>query len=213
MQTSEHINEIAAALAKAQGAIQNPEKDKVNPHFQSRYATLAAGLEVVRPALSEHGLSVIQVTSIDGEAMIVTTRLMHSSGQWIEGTYPVAKIGQHQQMGGALTYARRYALFAIIGIAPEDEDGNDAAEAAPPSRRPAPGVTAKNRAREEAEAYVAKAKTDLQNFAVPAELGAWWRKEKRNHELHFGTDNADLYEVLKAAMLKHGEAISQGEAA
>jgi hypothetical protein len=130
MQTSEQINELAAALAKAQGEIQNPEKNRVNPHFKNSYADLAGGLETIRPTLARHGLSVVQMTRADGDMVFLHSRLLHASGQWMEATYPVCRLGKHQEMGSALTYARRYALFALVGVAgDEDDDGNAASTA------------------------------------------------------------------------------------
>ena len=129
MRTSDDINELSAALAKAQGALANPPKDRRNPHFNSDYADLTAGLKVIRPAIAAHGLSVVQMTRVNGDMMLLDTRLLHSSGQWIECEYPVCKVGiPPQQVGSALTYARRYALFSLVGIAGEndDDDGNGA---------------------------------------------------------------------------------------
>lgn len=126
MNTSESINEIAAALAKAQAKIRNPAKNKVNPHFKSKYADLADGLDVIRPALSEQGIAFIQRTEVVDDGVILRTRLIHSSGQWIESTYPVSKMTQHQQMGAALTYAKRQSLFALVGVCGDDDlDGED----------------------------------------------------------------------------------------
>lgn len=138
MHTSEAINEIAAALSKAQGTIINPAKDSENPHFKSRYADLASGLGAIRPAFAAHGLSFMQTTRMDGDLMMLDTRIMHSSGQWMAGEYPVCKFPCTQQAAGsALTYARRYSLFAMAGVAGEDDDGNEASTAktpAPPAR-------------------------------------------------------------------------------
>ena len=131
MNTSEQINELAKALASAQAEIKNPQKDALNPHFKSRYTDLAGGLDAVRPVLAKHGLAIVQSTSMDGEMMMLTTRLMHASGQWIESVYPVARFpAQHQQIGSALTYSRRYSLFALAGVAgtDDDDDGNDASK-------------------------------------------------------------------------------------
>ena len=126
MNTSESINEIATALAKAQAKIRNPAKNKVNPHFKSKYADLADGLDVIRPALSEQGIAFIQPTEVVDDGVILRTRLIHSSGQWIESTYPVSKLTQHQQMGAALTYAKRQSLFALVGVCGDDDlDGED----------------------------------------------------------------------------------------
>lgn len=126
MNTSEDINEIAAALAKAQGAILNPAKTSENPYFSSRYADLATGLNAIRSALSSNGLAVTQSTRINGELMILETQLTHSSGQWFQSEFLVCKaLAPPQQVGSALSYARRYSLFALVGISgDDDDDGN-----------------------------------------------------------------------------------------
>jgi hypothetical protein len=139
MNTSEQINEIAAAMAKAQAVIENPKKDSDNPHFKSKYADLASGLVCVRPALSANGIALFQVPEITDNSVILRTRLVHSSGQWIECAYPVAQIGPHQPMGAALTYAKRQSLFALVGVCGEDDDddGNAANTVAPVRKAPA----------------------------------------------------------------------------
>jgi hypothetical protein len=127
MNTSEQINDIAAAMAKAQATIQNPAKDKVNPHFRSKYADLAAGLDCIRPALSANNIAIFQATDVVDDGVILRTRLVHSSGQWVESAYPVSKFAKHQEMGAALTYAKRQALFSLVGVCgDEDDDGNAA---------------------------------------------------------------------------------------
>lgn len=154
MNTSESINEIAAAMAQAQSEIQNPTKDQTNPHFKNRYADLAGGLSTIRPTLAKYGLSVVQLTHADGDMITLHTRIMHSSGQWLEATYPVCRLGKHQEMGSALTYARRYALFAAVGVAGDDDDydGNMASTArGGPSAAPA----APKNAPRSAESYAA----------------------------------------------------------
>lgn len=131
MNTSQEINELAKALAAAQAEIRNPQKEALNPHFKSRYTDLAGGLDAVRPVLAKHGLAIVQSTDMEGDMMMLTTRLLHSSGQWIESVYPVARFpAQHQQIGSALTYSRRYSLFALAGVAgtDDDDDGNDASK-------------------------------------------------------------------------------------
>jgi hypothetical protein len=126
MRTSEQINEIAEALASAQGEVRNPSYNRVNPHFKSKYADLGEVLSVVRPALSKYGIALMQMTDVTDTGIVLHTRLTHSSGQWIEGVYPVSPMGTHQQMGAALTYAKRQALSAIVGVAGEDDtDGED----------------------------------------------------------------------------------------
>lgn len=139
MNMSEQIDQISTALAKAQGEIKNPAKNSTNPHFKNKYADLTAGLDAIKDALSKNSIAVVQGTEADGDTIILHTRLLHSSGQWIGGTYPVCKMGgKHQETGSAMTYARRYALFALVGIAgDEDDDGNAAGDTAPARSRPA----------------------------------------------------------------------------
>lgn len=138
IRTSRETDKLDIQLSLAQGELSNPIKDKPNAHLKSKYTDIAGGLSVARPVLSKFKLALYQVTKIDGAAMILTTRLAHA-GQWIESDYPVcAANGNHQQMGAAMTYAKRQSLFALIGIAgdDEDEDGKDAAKAeSPPDRK------------------------------------------------------------------------------
>lgn len=134
MKHSESIKEIAAALAKAQGAMGGASKDASNPHFKSKYASLASVVDAVKAALSENGIAYYQtpMTSEKDECG-VETMLMHSSGEWILADpfyVPVSK-ADAQGFGSALTYCRRYSLAAVCGVAPEDDDGNAATSAAP----------------------------------------------------------------------------------
>ena len=122
---------LAAALAAAQAAMPAIVKDrvaKIGPGREYRYADLATILATVRPVLGAHGLALTQRTQIRGEAIVLLTELRHSSGEVLDSEYPVAAIGiKHQDMGGALTYARRYALCGLVGIAAdEDDDGASA---------------------------------------------------------------------------------------
>jgi hypothetical protein len=133
--SSESIGTIAAALAKAQAELTNPEKSLVatiRAHFPRegdrtfRYAPLSSGLDIVRKSLGRHEIATIQTTAIDRDAGLLrlTTVLAHSSGEWISSEWPVCQINDiasAQRMGAALTYARRYALFTLVGIAGEDD--------------------------------------------------------------------------------------------
>src|SRR5215469_1243569 len=133
--SSESIGTIAAALAKAQAELTNPEKSLVatirSPVHREgdrtfRYAPLSSGLDIVRKGLGRHEIATIQTTMIDKDAGLLrlTTVLAHSSGEWISSEWPVcpiADIASPQRMGAALTYARRYALFTLVGIAGEDD--------------------------------------------------------------------------------------------
>jgi hypothetical protein len=133
---SDTIGTIAAALAKAQAQLVNPEKslvatirstDTANASERSfRYAPLSSGLDIVRKTLSQHQIATVQTTSIDQSAGIVrlSTVLAHASGEWIASDWPVCAISETatpHRMGAALTYARRYALFTLVGIAGEDD--------------------------------------------------------------------------------------------
>ena len=131
MRTSESIAELAKALATAQGEMKNAKLNKVNPHFKSRYADLAEIRDTVTPALTRHGLSVAQGTDMTESGLVVVTRLMHLSGQWIESRYPIA-IDKPQAMGSAYTYAKRYSLAAMCNIAADEDDDANAANTSAP---------------------------------------------------------------------------------
>jgi len=131
MKTSETINELATALSAAQGDISNPEKNAANPHFKSNYADLGGVLATVRPVFSKHGLSVVQFPHTTETGNIaVTTRVMHSSGQWLEDTLDIPLQGEKnlaQAAGSIITYLRRYSLAAVAGIHQADADAQDSA--------------------------------------------------------------------------------------
>lgn len=132
MNKSEQINELATALSKAQGELENASKSSNNPHFKSRYADLAEILNTIRPVFSQHGLAVTQCPSFEGGIASVETVLMHSSGQWISSVISAPCSKQDAQgVGSAITYCRRYALAAVAGIAQEDDDANSAVGYAP----------------------------------------------------------------------------------
>jgi hypothetical protein len=132
--SSESIGTIAGALAKAQAELTNPEKSltaTIRSPFPResdrtfRYASLASGLDIVRKALGKHEIATVQTTAIDEAGLIrLTTVLAHSSGEWVSSDWPVCPVNETSaphRMGAALTYARRYALFTLVGIAGEDD--------------------------------------------------------------------------------------------
>src|SRR5271169_6420411 len=135
LRSSETIGAIAAALARAQAELINPEKlltatiRSPNPREGDRtfrYAALSNGLDIVRKSLGGQEIATVQTTAIDNEAGLIrlTTVLAHSSGEWLSSDWPVCAIGEiaaPRRMGAALTYARRYALFTLVGIAGEDD--------------------------------------------------------------------------------------------
>lgn len=125
---------MVAAFIKAQGAFKPAVKDAVNPHFKSRYVTLQAVLDAVQPALHANGFALVQATNIADGKTILRTSLLHVSGERLDSEYPVHPVkADPQGEGSALTYARRYALMALCGIAPEDDDGNAAVAAVTPT--------------------------------------------------------------------------------
>src|SRR5215207_242796 len=152
--SSETISAIAAALAKAQVELANPGKSCTATLRSTlpgggdrsfRYAPLSSGLEIVRKCLGRHEIAIVQTTAIDHPAGLVrlTTVLAHSSGEWISSDWPVCPVSETaapQRMGAALTYARRYALFTLVGIAGDDDlDAPDLAVTSGP--KPSPMVT------------------------------------------------------------------------
>lgn len=134
---SDPINELAAALVKAQAAIQPALKDKTNPAFRSRYADLTAIWDACREALTSNGLCVIQMPHDSAESgrVALTTILLHTSGQQISTTVSAPLVKQDAQgVGSALTYLRRYSLAAMVGVVTDDDDdGNAASKRAEPA--------------------------------------------------------------------------------
>jgi hypothetical protein len=143
MERSESIKELAAALAVAQGEMKNPSLDSTNPHFKSKYASLASVRDAVIPVLAKYGLSISQHPVSDrwGDVAMAgcETVLMHASGEWLKSVYlmPLERPNAHG-FGSCLTYARRYSLMAICAVVgDEDDDANatlDANKAPAPSR-------------------------------------------------------------------------------
>src|SRR5215468_8993262 len=159
--SSPSIAALATALAKAQIELANPEKSLfgiIEPQGgrggprQFRYAPLSSGLEIVRKTLGQHEIATVQTTAIDQAAGIInlTTVLAHSSGEWIASDWPVCPIAETERphrMGAALSYARRYALFTMVGIAGEDDvDAPDLVNYSPASanQKSLPGQTSSN---------------------------------------------------------------------
>ena len=139
---SESIGKLVEALAKAKEEFGAAIKDSLNPHFRSKYADLDTVVSATTPALSKHGLVVVQ--SFDGDNL--ETMLAHASGEWIKGSQPLHAIKMDPQgFASASTYARRYGLMAICGIAPEDDDGNTAqAQQQSAKKESTPGVYIEN---------------------------------------------------------------------
>ncbi len=200
-QSSSSIGNLAAALAKAQVELVNPEKSmvatmpadgKAAVKQTFRYAPLSGGLDIVRKTLGQHEIATVQATAIDHAAGIVnvTTTLAHSSGEWIASDWPVCSledIASPKQMGAALTYARRYALFALVGIAGEDdldapdlnapEPAEAAAEQLPPNRRTRSDGGRKYFGRKISAARIANEPVNSGNARLKSQLSAVLRDQ------------------------------------
>jgi hypothetical protein len=137
MRTSDTINELATALAKARAEIKSPVNNRtvtVKPRdggreYKFSYAELPAVLDAITPALSANGLALAQATITMTDGLHLTTRLIHSSGQWLESSYPILDDrARPQAMGAAITYARRYSICALCNIASDEDDDANSVE-------------------------------------------------------------------------------------
>jgi hypothetical protein len=201
--TSETNGKIAVALAKAQTELENPEKSltatiaSVFPREESRtfrYASLASGLEIVRKCLSKHEIATVQATAIDRDSGLIklTTTLIHGSGEWMSSDWPVCPVGETaapHRMGAALTYARRYALFTLVGIAGEDDlDAPDlAVTVGPPASQHGPSKSA------DGLAHPSSAQTANQSLRPPGRLS---RTERPRPTSLLSDASADLRDQL-----------------
>jgi hypothetical protein len=196
--TSENINDLATALAKAQGELQNVVKDAKNPHFKSEYATLDAITDAVRPVFAKHGLAVVQIPAFRDGAVLLDVLITHSSGQWIKGDAgaPLSK-ADAQGVGSATTYLRRYSLAGIAQIAQTDDDGNAATTTAPQAK---------------AVANVPAGFEDWWlDMAAASENGEdtlrkAWEKSKPEYRNYVATSRKVEWELLKAKATKKGKA-------
>lgn len=157
LRRSPEIKNLAAALVKAQAAMEGARKDKSNPHFKSAYADLAAVWDALREPLSSNGLAVVQFPRSRANGIEIETTLLHTSGEFMSDVLWLPAQMTPQGMGSAITYGRRYALMAVAGVAPVDDDGNAATagmaggggQFRPETRAPFAGDTLRQ-AREEA---------------------------------------------------------------
>lgn len=192
MQTSEQINEIATALAKAQGQMEGAVKDAANQFFKSKYADLASVWDACRKPLSANGLAIVQSPSVDGMRVSVDTLLTHTSGQWMRGTISVtAKEDSPQAVGSCITYLRRYALQSFAGVAPEDDDA-EAAEgrAKANSAKPVAAVAPKGY-----DDWLLDLSAVAQNGTKALE--AMWKASKVEYRQHLTVTNANGWEAMK----------------
>ena|SRR3990167_2072646 len=213
MKKSENINELAQALAKAQGQMGPAVFNRQNPHFKSRFADFTSCMDACRKPLSENGLSIMQCSeTIDGKPVLITM-LAHSSGQWVQAEFPLLTAKMDSQgLGSAMTYAKRYSLCAMVGIvADEDDDGEATLDR--PSDRAKPvakhldpikvnqAVAGPKMSAAQAEELYALADQ------CPAELIEKMRKFMRST---FGAESFEQcpvvqFDVFKSSMVKHIE--------
>jgi hypothetical protein len=240
MNRSEQINELAEALAKAQGAVDNAAKASNNPHFKTKYADLASVREAIREPFSANGLSYVQFLRWSPNVVEIETMLMHKSGQFLSDTLPMP-IGKNdaQAVGSAATYGRRYSLMAIAGIAPdEDDDGNAAVASSPrpsnvngnyaPARPSAPEPRRQitpapvqvddtpfddELSSEAREAFLASAKATIANTDRSyADIAIWWNAgDQRKQRRDFDLSTAQIDELK--AMIAARRPAPQEEAA
>lgn len=124
---SETTAELSTALAKAQAGMKAATFNRTNPHYKNRYADLASVLDAIRKPLADNGLSVTQTTEIRDGGFVLLTTLRHATGQWVSSEYPLPTAAKPQELGSALTYARRYSLSAIACIAADEDDDAEGA--------------------------------------------------------------------------------------
>ena len=209
MHCTASIANLAAALAIAQGQIDAASKGSVNPYFKSKYADLNALREAIREPLALNGLSIMQFASTHNDSVSVETMLAHSSGEYVSSTLslPVGrkfdKDGNMlpldvQSIGSAITYARRYALSAILSLAADDDDGNAAVGSAPP-RQPKSSPTALMRPGREA----AEKGTE--------ELRKWWDSLHENDRSSLAPEDRKILKGI-AATADYHRSNPEGEA-
>lgn len=187
---------IALALSKAQGEIKGAKKDTTNPFYKSSYADLASVWDACREALSRNELAVAQTTDIVDGQIVLKTVLLHSSGESLTGILPVM-IGDKptaQALGSAITYNRRYALSAMVGIAPEEDDGNAANESPMKkwAKAPPPETTDKEKLKAGADAFLKKLGEKTSKAAITSLV----------------TNNNALLQALHATMPELYESVS-----
>ena len=194
MKTSDEIKDLAAALAKAQGEIKNPAKQSTNPHFRSNYADLATGINAIKAALSANGITYTQATYMAGDLIMLETRLIHSTGQWISSDYPIIRFpAKQQEIGSADTYARRYSLFSLVGIAGEDEDDDGNAAVTPVVTAPAKPVPQIKNSADKADELI----DEMSDIFFMSELKAWAKDVKPVKDALKPEDGKRVFDAYK----------------
>jgi len=198
MQMSENLTELGVALSKFQGEVNNVSKDKSG--YGYKYADLAQILEAVRPLLSKHGLSVVQMPGKSESGVTVSTMILHSSGQWLQSETQLpmdtaAKMSAAQAAGSVITYARRYALAAALGIAQEDDDAAPVKKQSPVSQ---PEVSMTVDEKPNWKKFCSSAKAKFETFGTGGQLRAW-AEENDDHLQTLAVQDNALYQDLLGA--------------
>lgn len=216
MNRSDSITSLAASLAKAQAVMNAAMKDSENPHFRSRYADLASVWDACREPLTSNGLSVVQLPAVSDKGSItVETILLHESGEWISGSIeiPVTK-HDAQGVGSAITYARRYSLAAVVGVSPDDDDGEGAVgrgsekktqPTSPATRGPSAATTARHDGGNNLDPKAGQPSTEKQAPAPNAEADA----KREEHLERVRGALRHLFGGDKNAALEHCEKLSE----
>lgn len=215
---SEQINELAAALAKAQGMFKPVVKDKTarvrmksGGEYSYSYADLASVMDAIRGPLAANGLACAQAITMHSEGgMYLDTRILHSSGQWIGSTYPLPSGGAAQEMGSAQTYARRYSLCALVGIVAEDDDDGERAAVTKPqpakARDPSPPIPPERSPAQNGAGFVLMAPNGrvAERYGRPGEF-----LEALDREMEDGDDPQSWWEPNKQLALSIAEKYPQ----
>jgi len=208
VESSETIGELAKALVKAQASMRPVKKDLENPFFKSKYADLAAVWENCRKPLTENGLSVVQIPESEDGSVIIKTVLLHESGEWISGQLRLTPAkADPQAVGSAITYGRRYALAAMVGMCAEDEDDDGQRSSAPANNKTQQPSQSSQKTRKQGQGRE-KTQSNYINWAMfwsrakglPAKRGLGLTDEQiRTHAKDFfQTEFNSLNEVVKS---------------
>lgn len=218
MDTTHANPPLFAALAAAQGEIENAAKNAANPHFRSKYADLAEVLNTVRPVFAKHGLSMLQSTGFDGALVSVTTLVAHKEGGYLTAVAScVPAKTDAQGVGSATTYLRRYSAAAVAGIAQEDDDGNAASHNGKPqpvAKVVTPTTGAWESQSEESQEYlqgIANRVAEL--LANVGERDAWDHLISQNLDSDERIAIWTRFDSKQRSALKRGEAATKKEAA
>lgn len=188
MHKSETIGKLAEALAKAQAKMEPAKKDSKNPFFNSQYADLAACWNAARKPLTDNGLAVIQTTGLSDAGIVIETTLAHASGEWLSSSLLMPLVKRDSQgVGSAITYGRRYALAAIVGLVTDDDDGEAAMDRSRAGSQTAPAKPAQQA--KPTTAKPAEAKKDTTSPLIKEVFA----KLKGTDELNFNDEEAKKF--------------------